>query len=193
MPEEVVGKPRRAWLVLLLTLLLQVVFWPLYLLFTFRAFDKQHGRNHPIGFWIPAVVPLAGVFLAIPYAWMELWRLQQSRRARGQRKGIGPFGFILVTVVGPLAALGWLVYLLGTQDGAVSFDFAAVTGKAAGDTLAALAVWKYVALGALWSFTPALALALATASANKLWRAIYAERGESWPWRAATDDLVPAA
>lgn len=186
MPESLVGKPRRAWVVFLLTFLLQPIFWPLYLLLTFRSLDKQHGRDHPIGWWVPSIVPSLGLLLAIPYAWMELWRLHRSRRARGLRKGIGPFAFIVITLVGPLAALGYYAYIQATGNGAHAFDAADLT------SMLAPATWQLVVIQALWALTPALALALVTASANRLWRHIYDEKGEAWPWRGPSE-TAPSA
>lgn len=172
-PQDVRGRPRRALVVLLLTFLLHVVFWPLYLLQTFRPLDKQHGRFHPMAWWGWSCIPLLGAFLGIPYAWIGLVRLQRSRRARGLRRGLGPFWFTLVAVLGPLAAIGFVAWKVGTAN----LTDGALWGKTLSDWTVALEAL------AIFSFTPAVALALATSSANALWRAIYAERGESWPWR----------
>ncbi|MFO1533590.1 MAG: hypothetical protein ABR562_07870 [Thermoplasmatota archaeon] len=45
--------------------------------------------------------------------------------------------------------------------------------------------WIYAAAGAGFLLPPAIALAIVAASANKLWHAIYREKGEAWPWRGA--------
>ena len=206
MPEGVVGKPHRPWAIFVLGWLpvLHFVFWPLYLLLTFRPLDKQHGRDHPIGGWLPSAVPFVGVFAAIPYAWMELWRLQRSRRARGLRSGLGPFWFILVTIITPLAALGYAVWLQGTHPESTGpfdvdpehFDAARLTDWGTyADTFYNTADWVAVGLLlALWGLTPAFALARAAASANALWRHIYDERGEAWPWRTESEETeLPAA
>jgi hypothetical protein len=185
LPEGVVGKPHRAWLVLLSTWLLQPVFWPLYLWFTFQPLDKQHNREHPILAWIITVVPLLGVFLGIPYAWMGLKRLQRSRRARGLKRGLGPWTFLLVSVPLQLGTLGLAALLVASEgDLSAGFDFSLLFDGAAYETFLNLEAWHYAALvGGLLG--PAVALAWAAASANKLWHAIYEEKGEAWPWREA--------
>ena len=191
MPEGVVGKPRRAWVVALLTFLVQIVFWPLYLILLFRPLDKQHGRNHPIGAWLPSIVPALGLVLAIPYAWMGLRRLQRSRKARGLSRGIGPFWFIVGGIVPALGAIGFGVYAIGTGgDLTASFD-AANLSKA--NAYATLPIWQQLVANLGFLLPPAIVLAFAAASANKLWKEIYAERGEAWPWRTGVPDASESA
>lgn len=187
MPETVVGKPQRAIVVFLLTLLVQPVFWPLYLLLTFRPLDRQHGRDPETGPWVASLVPVLGLWFGLPYAWTGLRRLKRSRAARGLRRGIGPFWFGLAGLLLPLGAIGYLVYVVGTgNDTSAAFD-GGLLGKASGyDVLGHLAAWQYLAAGAAYLLPPAIVLAIATASANGLWRAIYEERGEAWPWRDAS-------
>jgi hypothetical protein len=205
-PDTVVGKPRRAALVFLLTWLpiLHFGFWPTFLWQTFRPLDRQHGREHPTVAWAHSTLPLLGVFLALPYAFMGLRRLKRSRKARGLRKGIGGLTFTLVAILTPLAAMayaGWLVGIHPDRDGAFDFepdhfDAARLTdGEVWGATFWSEADWLESTLVlVLWGLSPAIALALAAASANKLWRAIYDERGEAWPWRKGAEETeVPVS
>lgn len=194
--------------------LVDFILWPLMLLGIFRPLDKQHGRFHPMAAWVTALIPLAaaGVFLvlaalgmvawlfaplaaglvmlfAIPYSWTGLRRLQRSRRARGITSGIGVFWFHLLAVLPSLAALGGAFYLVGTGgklDGTFTAGLLNPYSDTHGyDALLELDWWVYVALGALYAIPTALALAMAQGSANKLWQAIYLEKGEAWPWRTS--------
>lgn len=194
MPEGVVGKPRRAWVVGVLTLVVQVVFWPLHLILLFRPLDKQHGRNHPIGAWLASIVPALGLVLAIPYAWMGLRRLQRSRKARGLSRGIGPFWFIVGGIVPALASVGFAVYALGTQGDLAAYD-TFDTGHLANplQTLPELPMWQQLVIHLGFFLPPAIVLGFAAASANKLWKEIYAERGEAWPWRTGVPDASEPA
>jgi len=206
---------RAAWVLLANLLpVVDFVLWPLFLLGIFRPLDKQHGRFHPMAAWVTALVPLfaAAVFLvlaalgmvawlfaplvagfmvlfALPYSWTGLRRLQRSRRARGISSGIGVFWFHLIAILPALGALGFAFYLVaaggelgGTIDTGLVNPYRDTHGY---DALLKLDWWLYVALGAAYALPMAVALAFAQGSANKLWQAIYSEKGEAWPWRTS--------
>lgn len=174
------GKPRRALVAFLLTFLVQPVFWPLYLLLTFRPLDKQHGRFHPMAWWIGAALPYVGLLAGTTYNWIGLVRLQRSRRARGLKSGIGPFWFLVVNLAGPLAAIGYALHY--------AYSYTGIARRASWEAFFADPLALSIAT-LLFLLTPAIAVALTVASANGLWRMVYDEKGEMWPWRSS----APAA
>lgn len=178
--EGVTGRPRRAWVALLLGLVTLGIHGAYLRFKLFDELDKQHARPGGLAAWILSFLPGVGLIFYMIHTGTHLRRLQDYRRARGLRRGLGPFGYLVLSLPGNIVFYGVLV--ANYVDPSLF--------KAFGDyktNYLSFATWlpPVEVLGGaivLWLVLRLMATLITVRSCAKLWRRIYDEHGEIWPW-----------